>query len=170
MRNRNQSSLSAVISKVQRETSQPCALIEDTRRRTKSFGERLTKGVVQRAEQEGVIIELKDEPDYPPPPPPKKKSKTVLPAAGPRRVKHGIQLSTGVFALVHEMQQLDDSALLLFYLEVSREYEERTEDAGWTNMVMEHVMSRCQCGVDASTPEHTQCFDESIVEETPCEA
>ena len=152
--------INAVINKIQRETTQPFSAQDDSRRRTTSFNEKLLNGVVERAEREGITLDLKEEPVVPPPPKPT--SRTVLPSIGTKRVKGGLKIATGVFSLVHEMQQLDDSALLLFYLEVSREYEERTSDPGWTSMVMEHVMSHCQGSPETASaiseePEEAAC-------------
>ena len=130
----------SVINNVCRESIPQNSYSQNDRKRTKSFQGIISRNVKNRAEKEGITIDIEE--DKQDMPTICDKAPTVLPGAGPKRTKHGISKPTGIFAIVHDMQELDDNAFLLLYLEATREYESRTQDKGWTNHVMEHVMER----------------------------
>ena len=134
--------MKGIINKIQQENIQPCDYATPTnKQRSKSFLDRVVGGMVERAEAEGDTINFKIEEEEIQPPPPKR-SATVLPSLGTRRVKNGIRPSSGVFSLVYDMQELDQDAFMLFYLEASREFEERTGDEGWTGKVMGNILEK----------------------------
>ena len=130
--------INKLLKELQRGSIIPAEHFYEPRNRTRSFKDKMLTDMVDRAEREGIHIEMETKPV---PPTPKEHHHTVLPSHGTRILKDGIRPATGVFATVHDMQELDDNAFLLFYLETTREYEKRMEDKGWTGHVMEHVLS-----------------------------
>jgi len=177
--------MKSIIKKVQRDSYVPVDYTRcDSRKRKTSFKDRLLGDMAETAERRGESLDflVEEEESTPPPPPPKHKP-TVLPAVGTRRVKHGIRPSSGVFGLVYDMQELDRDAFMLFYLEASREFEERTGDGGWTGQVMEHVLGFCgeealkeksgaeeEEGQEEGQEELEQEFSSSDEETASCEA
>ncbi|MCD6462035.1 MAG: hypothetical protein J7L61_04770 [Thermoplasmata archaeon] len=154
-------SMNKMLQRLKRESYTPNLPHRDLRPRSTSFAKSLIESVVQRAEREGEKLEIPLENESVPPPPPQKKT-SVLPPKGAKRTPHGIIPPSGIFGAISIIQDMSDEEFLLFYIEASREYEERTARRGWTQRVVDDIMS-----FRSGSPEDTAVTPSIIGEETP---